>query len=141
MRRATALLIIVALLGTTITAAQENVPDAESPDQDAPVPYSPDEFPRWTRDLRRGEIVTVGAFPVAMIVAGLLYQVGRFSYQSAQAGSAAMDYAPWFLSTSNEPRYDEQERRALVASGVGISIGVALVDFVIGRRREFRIPD
>ncbi len=138
MRRIISGALVLALL-LPVAAAGQDEPQTEG--EAEPVPYSPDEFPQWTRDLRRGEIVAIGSFPVAMIVAGLLYQVGRFSYQSYRTGTAAMDYAPWFLSTSNEPRYTEQERRGLIASGIGISVGVALADYIIGRRREVRIPD
>ncbi len=104
-------------------------------DPDQPVPYDPDEFPRWARDLRRGEVIALGAFPVAMIVASLGYEIGRFGYQSIRQGAPAGEYAPWFFSTSQEESFTNEERIGLVFSSAIIGAGIAIVDYILGRRQ------
>jgi hypothetical protein len=103
-----------------------------------PIPYDPTEFPEWSRDLRRGEIIALGAFPVAMIVSGLGYQIGRFGYQSIRAGEVAGEYAPGFFAPSDGARYDSDERVGLIISGAVISVGIALADYLLGRREASR---
>ena len=54
-------------------------------DDETPVPYDPEEFPQWARDLRRGEIVATGSFPLTLLASRLLYGLGRFLVQSIQS--------------------------------------------------------
>ncbi len=103
-------------------------------DTTVPLPYEREEFPEWAWDVRRGEIIALGVFPVAMIVSGIGLQLGRFAYQSVQEGQFSQEYAPFFLSTGTGPRYDERERVGLIISAGVISFGVALADFFLGRR-------
>ncbi|MFW5693880.1 MAG: hypothetical protein ACOCYB_01835 [Alkalispirochaeta sp.] len=103
---------------------------------DEPAPYEPDEFPQWARDLRRGEIIAFGAFPVAMIISGIGYQLGRFAYYSIDAGRVEPEYAPGFFSPQSGPRYDSSERIGLIVSGAIISAGVAVADYLLGRRED-----
>lgn len=117
------------------TEDNENT-EAVAPDQ--PVPYDPIEFPAWSRDVRRGEIIALGAFPIAMILSGLSYQLGRFAYQSADAGEVRSEYAPWFFSTASGPRYNNEERIGLIVSAATISVGIAILDYALGRRERAR---
>lgn len=128
------------LLPSSLHAQAEN--SEEDGDQqateigDEPLPYDPEEFPAWSRDLRRGEIVALGSFPITMILSGFTYQLGRFAYQSALAGQATTEYAPWFFSTSTEPRYTNDERIGLIISAATLSVGVAVLDYLLGRRER-----
>jgi hypothetical protein len=118
--------------------AQESENDAAWLEE--PAPYEPEEFPTWARDLRRGEIIAFGAFPVAMIVSGIGYQLGRFAYQSVRAGQVQPEYAPGFFSPQSGPRYNNSERVGLIVSGAIISAGVAVADYILGRREERDSP-
>lgn len=123
--------------------ADRNAPDVQYDadaiyDPDEPVPYQPDEFSPWAYDLRRGEIIAIGAFPLAMIVSSLTYELGRFAYRSAEAGTVSGEYAPWFFSTSTEETFSNEERIGLVLSSAVISVGVAVADFFLGRREARR---
>jgi hypothetical protein len=143
MNRALALSLVVVLLSGTSglpSVYAQNDQDAEDNPEwlDEPVPYAPEEFPEWTRHLRRGEIIALGAFPVAMIISGVGYQIGRFAYQSIDAGAVQPEYAPGFFSPQSGPRYDQSERIGLILSGAVISAGVAVADYLLGRREERR---
>jgi hypothetical protein len=120
---------------STDGGAGESTPDVRY-DPSRPVPYDPDEFPPWARNLRRGEVIALGAFPVAMIVTSLGYELGRFGYQSVRRGAPSGEYAPWFFSTSPEGPFSNEERIGLVLSSAAISVGVALVDYILGRREN-----
>lgn len=130
------LCLVALLMAPPVLPAQTSADDAEEAAADAPIPYDPDEFPLWAHDLRRAEIVALGAFPVAMIVSGLGYQLGRFAYFSIREGQASEQYAPGFLSPEGGPRYTSQERIGLVISGMVISTLVATVDHLLARRER-----
>lgn len=101
-----------------------------------PLPYEREEFPEWAWDVRRGEIIAFGAFPLAMIISGIGLQLGRFTAASVREGGFSQENAPFFLSTRTGPRYDENERIGLLISAGVISVGVALVDYFLGRREQ-----
>lgn len=129
------LLLIPILLGAPLLAATAYAEDITyNPEE--PVPYTPEEFPQWSRDVRRGEIIAIGAFPVAMIISGISYELGRFGYHSIKNGAPDAQYAPWFFSTNPEGPFTNQERIGLVLSSAVLSVGVALVDFILGKRAE-----
>lgn len=109
---------------------------AENSDEPPVEPYDPIEFPPWTRDVRRAEIVMVGAFPIGMIVSGLFYEVGRFAWYSLEAGRADMEYAPWFLASSTGERYTNDERKGLIIAGIGVGSVIAIIDYFILNRNE-----
>lgn len=108
----------------------------EEDETQVPLPYERDEFPEWAWDLRRGEIIAFGAFPVAMILSGISLQLGRFAVASIQEGRFSQENAPFFLSTRTGPRFDEGERVGLLISAGIISVGVAVADYLLGRREQ-----
>lgn len=123
-RRLVALLLLVCV-GGSLTLFAENRP---------PAPYTADEFPGWALDLRRGEIVAIGVFPISLLASRLLYDVVRFGYQSARSGEFRQDYAPWFFAPPDAPELTDGERVGILIGAVGISLTIALVDFWLGRR-------
>ena len=140
------LLLVQVFPAGTILQAQEgdeemstaNPSSEEIAEMLAPRPYEREEFPQWAWDLRRGEIIAFGAYPIAMIVSGISLQLGRFAIASIQDRQFSQEYAPFFLSTRTGPRYDEQERVGLLVSAGIISAGVALADYFLGRREARR---
>lgn len=92
-----------------------------------PVPYSPDEFPAWMRQLRRGEVIAIGAFPIALLFSSLGYQLARY----AQNGFAQA-YAPAIFGATATP-LTNKEKIGVVLGGVGLAIVVALIDFTLGK--------
>lgn len=92
-----------------------------------PVPYSPDEFPLWARDLRRYETISIGAFPIALLVSSFSYQLYRY----AQSGFSQA-YVPAVLGTGATP-LSNQEKTGVLLAGVGLSLTVALADYILGK--------
>lgn len=119
--------------GTSSSSGSSSGQSAGSGQQSAqptgpqPVPYSPDEFPRWMRDLRRGEVITVGAFPITLLFSSLSYQLIRY----AQHGFAQA-YAPSVFGAIATP-LTNQEQIGVLLGGAGLAVVVALIDFTLGR--------
>ena len=95
-----------------------------------PVPYSPTEFPTWVNDLRRAEIITIGAFPISLLVTSLTYQLYRY----VQNGFSQA-YAPALLGSGANP-LSNQERIGVIISGIGVSMVIALVDYGLGKVKK-----
>ena len=123
---------VVVAVGTPLAAQTEAFAGVEESDE--PVPYTPEEFPQWSRDLRRAEIIAVGTFPIAMIVSGLFYDLGRYTYYSIREGESQSQYAPGFISPEGGVGYNEDERIGLIVAGVSVSLIAATVDYLLGRR-------
>jgi len=92
-----------------------------------PVPYSPSEFPGWVNDLRRAEIITIGAFPISLLVTSLSYQLYRYVQNGFQQA-----YAPALLGSGSNP-LSNQERIGVIISGIGVSLVIALIDYGLGK--------
>lgn len=95
-----------------------------------PVPYAPDEFPPWARQLRRGEIITIGSFPITLLISSLTFQLARY----AQNGFSR-EYTPSLLGASAVP-LTNQQKIGVILGAAGLSVAVALLDFTLGKIRK-----
>lgn len=100
-------------------------------DEHAPAPYRDEEFPKWLRQLRRGEIIFVGSIPFTMFVTFEAYDTYRYV-------SSGLDpyYAPWPFRPGSAQQYTSTEQAWLVASSLSLSLLVAGADWLIGRLDE-----
>lgn len=135
-RRCITVLVLFVMVVAHVPAQQPSLDRYD----DGPRPWSRDEFPEWAWSLRRGEIIAIGAFPIAMLLSSIVYQIGRFAVVSIQEGQVTAEQAPFFLSPGTGPAFNEEERIGLVVSGVVLSIGVAVADHILGRR-ERNVPE
>jgi hypothetical protein len=94
-----------------------------------PKPYSPEEFSRLARDLRRGEIVAIGAFPILYVFTQLGYNLYRFGVHGWDP-----EYAP--LGNPNRAPYSEGETIGVLLGAASASILLAAADYLIGRARR-----
>lgn len=124
------ILLVVLLVPVPLARSQERW------EGDSPKPYERDEFPEWAWNVRRGEIVAIGAFPVALILTGISYELGRFAFQAVQDGGVTQDNAPFFFSPAGGERFSPDERRGLVITSAAISVGIAFIDYILGRRER-----
>jgi hypothetical protein len=100
-------------------------------EQHVPVPYAPDEFPAWTQDLRRAEIIFFGSLPFSLFFTFEAYDVGKF----VVSGFDAL-VSPWPLRAGAEiwAGYSTAEKGWLIASAFTLSLGVSVADFLIRHR-------
>lgn len=88
-----------------------------------PKEYSEDEFPQWTKDLRRAEIITFGSMPFVTIGVSLAY--GSYLYFTNQIDSFPN---PLDKSTSS---YTEDQQLKIVGISLGVSAVFGLTDFIV----------
>ena len=93
-----------------------------------PQPYSPDEFQDWMKDLYRAEVIMVGSLPITLFVSLESYDFYRYFNNGLSAA-----YAPWPFNTGSTVNLSPQEETWIVVSAVGLSLTVAVIDFMLGR--------
>ncbi len=88
-------------------------------------PYDTKATPQWLKDLRRGEIITLGSWPFTVLLTSLGYsliQVGAhnfdFSYMRNPFSTVGGDYS-------------ESETLGIIFTSLGISVGVGMADFLV----------
>ena len=90
-------------------------------------------FPRWTRDLRRAEIVAFGSFPFTLVLS-------KFFMDTYRTATHDWDrrYAPWPFTAAGAVNMTQEQHFMTLGFAVGGSIIVALVDYIIVRNRRNR---
>jgi len=121
-RRFTAILMLI-IFTSTICYGQET---------DRPAPYRPEEFPQWTLDLRRAEVITVGSFPLSFMITALVYDL---SYLAIDSYNYNKDPGSYQRASFASHRTQDDIARLLLISG-GISLTIGLTDFIINRVKE-----
>jgi hypothetical protein len=116
--------ILLAVLCVMIAA----VPCGLSAQEHQPQPYSPDEFQGWMKDLYRAEVVFFGSLPLTLFLSLESYDLYRYF-------NTGLDptYAPWPFNTGNTINLSTREAGFVIATSVGLSLSVAVLDFMIGR--------
>ncbi|HUI69106.1 MAG TPA: hypothetical protein VL354_01210 [Spirochaetia bacterium] len=93
-----------------------------------PQPYSPDEFQGWMKDLWRAEVILVGSFPITLFLTLESYDLYRYFNTGFNA-----TYAPWPFNTGSALNLTAQDQTFIIITAVGLSLTVAVIDFMIGR--------
>lgn len=88
-----------------------------------PLPYDKNEFPQGLKDLRRFEIITLGALPFVTLDTTLMYSCYR--YVKSDYNEA---YTPNLFSAST---YTSEEQKKIILTSVGICVGIGLTDYAI----------
>lgn len=135
---AASLALALMAIASVSAAGQTSAPQASGSDQSTsaaqpaethvPVPWQPDEFPGWMRDLRRGEILFLGSLPFSFFYTFEVYDLYRY----AASGLDPLQ-APWPFRAAADIQYTDSEKGRLVASALAVSLAVAVTDFVVGR--------
>lgn len=120
--------VLMLLLAAAWAQAQQQQGKAIVPD-----PYDAEEFPLWTRDLRRAEIVAFGSLPFTVFFSTLAMDSLRYARNDWD-----MRYAPWPLKGAGAVDMDESERIAVFAAGAGAALLVSALDYAIVRLRRHR---
>ena len=88
-----------------------------------PAPYEEDEFPTFLQDLRRFEIISLGAMPFVTLDTSLAYSSVRWA-----RNDFASEYTP---SLANSSSFDTEEQIGIILTSLGISVGIGVTDYVI----------
>jgi hypothetical protein len=90
-------------------------------------PYGPAEFPPWISDMRRAEIISFGSLPFVTFATSIYYDLFRYIEKGGDER-----YLPWPLKKSDKAiPLTQSEQKNIFFLSVGISVGIALVDFSI----------
>ena len=108
-------------------------PAAGFGEDNTPEDYRKEEFPQVLHDLRRGEIILAGTFPLSLFLSLEAFDLYRFA-----ANDWAREYAPWPVRSPNSPPYEPEEKMWILVSALSLSAALAIADFVVGEIRERR---
>jgi len=130
--------VFLAVAGTlwaqTAPATPSPTTPATAPVLIPAVPYTEKEFPSWTLKLRRAEILTVGAFPLAYLLVGLGYDYTYYLSNGFPQANAPWPVGPgtsqWTMTT--QPDLLQKKYITLVGMAVGASLLVAVADWLLG---------
>jgi len=88
-----------------------------------PLPYDSKEFPQGLKDLRRFEIITLGAMPFVTLNTTLVYSGMQYV-----AHEFSEEYAPNIFAAST---YTPEEQKKIILTSLGVCVGVGLTDYII----------
>ena len=114
-----------------------------------PEPYHPSEFPPILNDLRRGEIILVGSYPIAILLTTIIYDFGRwtacdgFSADFPMCNSSLNGYNEVnpFQRSLDSDAFSATEEIGIALAAVGIAALIATIDYFLGIENETNIID
>jgi hypothetical protein len=108
---------LVPLAGQTTAGTESTVPNIE--------------FPQWSKDLRRAEIVAFGTLPFSWLVSTVTMDILRtIEHDGSQ------DYWPWPLKPTGAPTMTNDEFITTICVALGISAAVAIADLIIIKYKQ-----
>ena len=133
------IILLSTVLAATLlypTRAADSSATSTEDDSDEAEPYDLSEFPQWTKDLRRFEIVSLGSVPFVMFsVATAFSSYLYFSGESQQ-----------FINPFARSSYSEKEQMQIFFISIGTGVFIGLTDLTINiikrrteRKRAMRI--
>ena len=140
MRRTLALLLILllslpaGLFGADSKSKNTTKDELENVYPDLlPEPYDPDEYPAWTKKLRRATVVFVGSYPLSVFFTKLgmdLYTWGYHNFDS--------EYSPAILGGGGDKsrKMTTSEIKKVTLAALAVSGVVTVADFIIQEIKE-----
>jgi hypothetical protein len=89
------------------------------------------EFPQWSKDLRRAEIIAFGTLPFSWLISTVTMDISR-----TVAHGGNQQYWPWPLKPAGAPTMTNSEFITTIGIAAGISLTVALVDYIIIKHKR-----
>ncbi len=118
--RLTAIVLLFFIFSTISLFPGESLPEYE--------PYDADEFPGWTKDLRRAEIIFFGTIPFSFFYTSFSYDFYRYAFNDFDR-----TLAPALLGNKTPPIRTNGEKWQIIALSVSFSAVFALVDYLLGQ--------
>lgn len=98
----------------------------ETSNDTSPEEYNKDEIPQALHDLRRFEIITLGALPFVTLDATLTYSTIRYAQHNFDSA-----YIPNIFASSQEGGFTTEEQFGILLSSLGISVGIGITDYIV----------
>ena len=90
------------------------------------------QFPQWSRDLRRWEIIAFGSFPFAMLTATFGMDMYRWSQANGMdLSDTGRRYAPWPLKSAGAVDMTNKEYETTMIIAASLSGVIAMADLVL----------
>ncbi len=96
-------------------------------DSKTPAPYTKDEFPGFMHDLRRAEIITLGAMPFITFNVTLGYSFTNFAIHDFNSSY----FVNPFANSSDDNAFQSNEQVAIIVTSLCLSAGIGLTDFIV----------
>ena len=112
----TALILIFSLFAENLFSAESKTPE----------PYSDNEFPGFLHDLRRAEIITLGAMPFITFNATLGYSLGKFAFNNFDPQYFVNPFAQ-----SSDSSFSTDEQIGIILTSLGISLCIGITDLIV----------
>lgn len=96
-------------------------------DSKTPKPYEKEEFPGFLHDIRRAEIITLGAMPFVTFNIALGYSFTNYALHNFNSSY----FVNPFANSSDDNAYSTDEQIAIIISSLCISAGIGLTDFIV----------
>jgi hypothetical protein len=132
------LLVFVALLELQAQSTSINTSTGMASTQ-----FDMSGFPLWAKNLRRGEIIAFGAFPIMYFFSNF----GFDTYRWVNNGND-MRYAPWPFNSAGTVGKTTDEKLMTLGIAAGSAVLIALIDYGIVRykrnlleREQANLPD
>lgn len=88
-------------------------------------PYNEKTMPQWIKDVRRGEIITLGSWPFTTLAVSLTYSLGMYAIHN---GDSSYFRNPF--SSSGEG-YSFNEIKGILLTSAAISVGIGITDLIV----------
>ena len=118
---------LISFIMLIVSLVAMNPLGAEEKSSTTAEPYAENEFPQWSKNLRRTEIITLGSLPFTTL--GVTFAFGAFEYFS---GATSSFPNPFNKSTS----YTGDEIKKIVGISLGVSAVIGITDLVINIVRQ-----
>lgn len=92
----------------------------------APKEYTEEEFPQALHDLRRFEIITLGALPFVTLNSTLVYSGIKWIDNDFDPAYSPNPFAP-----KSDSGYSTEEQVGVLLVSLGISVGIGLTDYIV----------
>ena len=112
----TAFILIFSLFAENLFFAESRTPE----------PYSDNEFPGFLHDLRRAEIITLGAMPFITFNATLGYSLGKFAFNNFDPQYFVNPFAQ-----SSDSSFSTDEQIGIILTSLGISLCIGITDLIV----------
>ena len=99
------------------------VPSFSADTSTSPKPYDSEELPQTFKDIRRFEIITLGALPFVTLDTTLVFSTVRYVDNDFDDA-----YKPDIFSPSS---FTQEEQKGIILTSVGVCVGIGLTDFIV----------